>query len=746
MSLSNQLPSLSIRVTRSAYVGRGGVVFNGVEVCVDTLATINAKAHFVIKIEESDVEVLLAEIKRGIILDVTVNTRFEVKVDYGFKRYIITTKEIAFLRPKGQMIVDLLGSSSKFKGIGPVKAKTLWGHFGERLVEVLDNAEVDLLTEKLSIELATNAIEAWQSYVRIKELEYCHSVLGLNVSISLRVSQFYQQNTIKKLSDDPYRLLAFGITFENCDFIAMKLGYALDDNIRLSAAVEQALYDVLATGSTIASHDDLLTPLYKILSTSSDEEFAQEIAAKALEQEYECENYKLLSDGRYQSNGAFFMESFVAKRIFTLIQSHVQPPANDYYIPLALDVYESSKGFELTMLQREAVVKAFQHKFLIINGGAGVGKTTVLDAMYQVFEKKNICPIQVALAGKAAKRMAETTGYESFTIARFIRIFDFNAYLGKELVIVIDESSMVDLPSMYRLLKFIPRETRIIMLGDVGQLPPVDFGLIFHELVELDDVPKVTLTEVKRQEKSSNIPKISNDIRHGLMPEFTFEDVQLIPITKRTEIQKLAASMQLENPNSTQIICPTNKMTDAINLLCTDANKRKPIRVFVEDFDRYLDTEFKVGDKVMCCKNLYDFNVMNGSVGEVISRYNTMREVTKVEDNVEIIFNSFGQILWDDGIEREITIEVVDALKHAYAITIHKSQGSQFDTVIIPLDRAPNLDRTMLYTAITRAQKSVIFIGNPLVIESTLNVQTSKNRNVHLQEKLNLINVEATSI
>ena len=745
MSLSNQLPSLSIKVTRNAYVGRGGIVFNGVEVCVDTLATINAKAYFVIKIEESDVEVLLAEIKRGIILDVTVNTRFEVKVDYGFKRYIITTKEIAFLRPKGQMIVELLGNSSKFKGIGPVKAKTLWRHFGERLIEVLDNADIGLLTEKLSIKLAKNAIEAWQSYVRIRELEYCHSMLGLNVSISLRVSQFYQKDTIKKLSDDPYRLLAFGITFESCDFIAMKLGYSLDEDIRLSAAVEQALYDILATGSTIASHDDLLPPLCKLLSTSSDQGFAHEMAAKALEQGYERENYKLLSDGRYQSNGAFFMESFVAKRIFTLIQSHVQLPANDHYISLALDAYESSNGFELTMLQREAVVKAFKHKFLIINGGAGVGKTTVLDAMYQVFEKKNIYPIQVALAGKAAKRMAETTGYQSFTIARFIKCFDFNNYLGKELVIVIDESSMVDLPSMYRLLKFIPRETRIIMLGDVGQLPPVDFGLVFHELVELDYVPKVTLTEVKRQEKSSNIPKISNDIRHGLMPRFIFEDVLLIPITKRTEIQKLAASMQLENPNSTQIICPTNKMTDSINLLCTDANKRKPLRIFVEEFDRYLDTEFKVSDKVICCKNLYDFNVMNGSVGKVISRYSTMREVSKVEDNVEIIFNSFGQILWDDGIEREVTTEVIDALKHAYAITIHKSQGSQFDNVIIPLDRAPNLDRTMLYTAITRAQKSVIFIGNPLIIESTLNVQTSKDRNVHLKEKLNIVNIEVTS-
>jgi exodeoxyribonuclease V alpha subunit len=739
MSLSNQFPSLSIRVTRSAYVGRGGVVFNGVEVCADTLATINVKAHFVIKIEESDVEVLLAEIKRGIILDVTVNTRFEVKVDYGFKRYIITTKEIAFLRPKGQMIVELLGNSAKFKGIGPVKAKKLWEHFGDQLVEILDEAETDLLTEKLSVEVATNAIEAWQSYVSFKELEYCHSVLGLNVSMSLRVSRFYMENTISKLSDDPYRLLAFGLNFDKCDTIAMTLGFALDDGIRLSAAVEQALYDVLATGSTIAFHDDLFAPLHKILSVSSEKEFAYEIATKALKQEYECDNYKLLSDGSYQSNGAFFMESFIAERISTLIQSQVKLPANDSYISLTLDTYQIAKNFTLTPLQREAVNKAFQHKFLIINGGAGVGKTTVLDAMYQVFEKKNICPIQVALAGKAAKRMAETTGYESFTIARFIRIFDFNAYLGKELVIVIDESSMVDLPSMYRLLKFIPRETRIIMLGDVGQLPPVDFGLIFHELVELDYVPKVTLTEVKRQKKSSNIPKVSKDIRYGLMPEFMFEDVQLIPITKRTEIQKLAASMQLENPNTTQIICPTNKMTDAINLLCTDANKRKPLRVFVEDFDRYLDTEFKVGDKVMCCKNLYDFNVMNGSVGEVISRYNTMREVTKVEDNVEIIFNSFGQILWDDGIEREVTIEVIDALKHAYAITIHKSQGSQFDTVIIPLDRAPNLDRTMLYTAITRAQKSVIFIGNPSVIESTLNVQTSKLRRVHLKDKLAIL-------
>ena len=180
-------------------------------------------------------------------------------------------------------------------------------------------------------------------------------------------------------------------------------------------------------------------------------------------------------------------------------------------------------------------------------------------------------------------------------------------------------------------------------------------------------------------------------------------------------------------------------MADAINELCAASKNRKRLRIFVEDFDQYIDTDFSLGDKVMCCKNLYDFDVMNGSVGEVTKVYKEMMLVTLSNGEEISEFPSFGQIMWDDGVEREISIEMIEALKLAYAITIHKSQGSQFERVVIPLERAQNLDRTMFYTAITRAQKEVLLIGDINTLSDVLVNEFSQSRNVNLSGKVKLL-------
>ena len=174
------------------------------------------------------------------------------------------------------------------------------------------------------------------------------------------------------------------------------------------------------------------------------------------------------------------------------------------------------------------------------------------------------------------------------------------------------------------------------------------------------------------------------------MPELTYNDVQHIPVSGFTAIKKYTAALYDEAPDRTQIICSTNKMADTINELCAASKNRKRLRIFVEDFDQYIDTDFSLDDKVMCCKNLYDFDVMNGSVGEVIKVYKEMMLVTLSNGKEISEFPSFGQIMWDDGVEREISIEMIEALKLAYAITIQKSQGSQFERVVICYQQCKN--------------------------------------------------------
>ncbi|MDX7693652.1 hypothetical protein SJU67_18150 [Aeromonas caviae] len=181
----------------------------------------------------------------------------------------------------------------------------------------------------------------------------------------------------------------------------------------------------------------------------------------------------------------------------------------------------------------------------------------------------------------------------------------------------------------------------------------------------MHDIPKITLTEVRRQDKHSNIPAISASIRNGIIPTFSYDDVVHIDINGANAIQKRAVSLYLEKPDETQIICATTKMVNDINKRCVALNNSKPLKVFIEEANHYLDTEFKLHDKVMCCSNLYAHDLMNGSIGTICQVYNVMKIINN-DDNDEPLY-SFGKILWDDGIEREISLDIINALRHARA-------------------------------------------------------------------------------
>lgn len=726
---------ITLRVTKSAYKGRKGAVFNGVEICEETLNVISSNVHYIVRVDESDIEVLISGIKRGDILVVYVHARYEVKAEPFLTRYIITTKEIEYVRPQGKLIIELLSNNSKFKGIGPRYAKKLWERFGDDLISILDSSNTEKLQEVLSKTTAENAISEWNNYIYIKELEYCNAFLNLPISMSIRVSNYYQNKTLDKINEDPYRLMAFGLNFMACDRIAEKLRLPFDSPVRKKAIIEQALYDVLLQGSTVASNEELRIFMVELLKGCDSNMNKDLLIESCLELDHECENYKVLSNGFFQSNGAFYMEATVAQKIHKLVSSLPAIMFEEQDVLQMLTDYGARNKIPLTQLQKEAVLQSTKHNFFIINGGAGVGKTTVLDALYNVMADKGLYPIQLALSGKAAKRMSEATGKESYTIARFIRVFNFTQHDKRNLFIVIDESSMVDLPSMYRLLKYIPEGIKIIMVGDSGQLPPVDFGRVFHELLDIQTIPKITLTEVKRQSEESNIPVVANSIRNGLFPSKFHDDVQHVDMTSRFKIQNLAVEKYQAHPDETQIICATNRMADAINDKCKEQNLGQAIWVFADDLERYVETDFKVNDKVICCSNLYDQNIMNGSVGKIKKRYKPYREIEDSVNGKQAILKSFGTIIWDDGVERNITIEVIDALKLAYAITIHKSQGSQFEKVVVPIEPSSNLDRAMLYTAVTRAETQNIIIGSEATLKSAVLIDLSAQRKVHLKEK-----------
>ena len=729
------------RITRPPYSSRKGRSFHAVQIDPDTLRNCNYKQNYIIHIIENNSDRLSLILAKGALVKLAVKKQYSRRVEHGGILTVITPQYLDLIRPSGEQIVIMLGSHARFKGVGPVKARTLWSTFGESLFEILDNGDIVSLRKILSENTAKNTIDAWRSYINIDAMRFCNAHLGLSVSTSFLVSDYYQQETISKVSEDPYRLLAFDVDFNECDRISLALGFQLDAPIRLAAAAEEALYCHLSSGSTLATRYDLDIWLKQLLHIPNNPEKTECYVNQAFALATSCENVLEVGNNELQSAGAFTMEAYVAQRLVNLITNPIKLSVDEKRINFYIDQYESKKCFNLNSLQKEAIFGAIKHRFLIINGGAGVGKTTLLDALYSVFYKLDVIPIQVALAGKAAKRMAEATNQEAHTIARFIRNFNAKNYEGRQLVIVVDESSMVDLPSMYRLFRCIPNSAHIIMLGDIGQLPPVDFGLVFHELVPMHDIPKITLTEVRRQDKLSNIPAISASIRNGILPTFSYDDVVHIDINGANAIQKRAVSIYLEQPDETQIICATTKMVNDINKRCVALNNSKPLKVFIEEANHYLDTEFKLHDKVMCCSNLYDHDLMNGSTGTICQVYNVMKIINN--DYNDEPLSSFGKILWDDGIEREISLDIINALRHAYAMTIHKSQGSQFKQVIIVLDKAPNIDRTMCYTAITRAVEKVYLVGPLNILSQALTHESASKRNVDLGHKVKALLIQA---
>ncbi|MGO0308415.1 AAA family ATPase [Endozoicomonas acroporae] len=730
MSSYTQVEPLFLRVTKDPVRQSKGLTFFGVKIDPNTWSKLDSRSHYVVEVQDKDTDAYINELGQGAVCKILPETHISKQVEvngFTLTRHLITTMSFMLERTSGKFLINLLAENSRFRSIGAVKAQKLWNTFGEDLYGVLDNGDTDSLNSVLSPDISSDLIETWQSYIHSDALFYCCHELGLTASQAFNIHRFYGEKTKDKIEGDPYRLLAFNLSFSKCDDIALGMGISKHDPRRLLAASEQALYTMLDKGSVVVTHEQLIELM---AHTLADADLAEQAIAELNEAP---ENFQKLEGGFYQSNGAYVMEKYVASRLADMLQAPAQLGLEGSAIEEHIAEYEKANAFTLTEKQKQAVIGAAKHPFYLINGGAGVGKTTVLDALYHVFDHAGMIPIQVALAAKAAKRMSEATGREAFTIERFIRNFQFKGVDSSKLVLVIDESSMVDLHSMYRLLSFIPDNVRIIMVGDVGQLPPIGFGLVLHEIIKADSVPQVTLDEVKRQSHQSNIPTVAGQIRVGQSPELQHQDVQVIPGSSKKKILDKVVEIYSQSPDQVQVICPTRALVTAVNQRCAALNKGRQVKRYNEQYEAYEETWFREGDKVMCIANLYDWELMNGSLGTITIVYGQRETLTT---GARCTTYSYGQITWDDGLITEITDEILENLEHAYAMTIHKSQGSQFHTVVIPLYLAKNMDRSMLYTAVTRAKESVLFVGQQGLIDQAIAKVAHEERKAHLGQKL----------
>lgn len=678
--------------------GRGGAIFTGIEVD-DQGWRRDAKTHYVIKASN---KVLQVPVEPGQLWRVFGAPEPNTIIVNGYRltEATITPESLEMLRPSGEHIITVLGQGPAFEGIGEVKARRLWEHFGNSLYEVLDQADTDRLETVLPKAMAQKLVDAWHRWGDTFTLQWLQSK-GFAVALGRKVLDFYGKEAARKIEDDPYRLLSFAASWAAVDALAQhtfKLGS--DDPRRLAGAVEEALYAAFDNGHTFLPESEFARRLRALLQRN-------DVRAIALH-EAESAGRFIRQGERLHAPGPYVMEQCLAETI--ACRAAGPAPLLDAPALAALIAdYQTEAGITLHPKQIEALELANANTISIITGGAGTGKTTVLRGMFRLCEAAGYTVYSMALSGRAAKRIGEATGHKAQTIAGFLKHFDPNE-ATEHGVVVIDEASMVDLPSAYRAIRHLPSGYRVVLVGDPHQLPPVGPGLLLHELAHQPNLPVVELSQVKRY--GGAIAEAAALIRKGEWPDLSDDphaDISFVSCAL-DQINDTVLRLYDEDRSASQILCATRNSAAGgmhpINALCQQRINAAgaPLTQWNPEFDQQQGTGLRVGDPLICVKNDWEIDLQNGSLGTLLSIEPATPERAPV--------STLGRILWDDGKMRDITADLLPHLELAYAITIHKAQGSGFRRVIIPVRQSKLLDRTLLYTAVTRAEQQVILVGD----------------------------------
>lgn len=719
-------PDLLLRVTsiRSQNpTGLGGCIFSAAPI-TETGEVLDARRHYVVRAKGNLLGATAVQV--GQWWRVTGNQHSnEITVNgYRVTEEQIEADSLLLALPSGEHIITLMAECEAFRGIGRVKARRLWETFQDQLYDVLDAGDINGLATVLSQESARQVVEAWRTYGDARTLHWLQTY-GFSASIGRKLLAFFGPETAEGIEQDPYRLLSFCSGWAETDKIAQEYFHiAENDPRRLQGAIEEALYRLFGDGHTVATVPMLTVRLASVLGSQATGLRWRPLVAEALAAGLSNGSYLVSADHTVHSLGPYVMEAAVAKALANRLTYTAPPLLDSYQIEGILHDFEGEEGYSLNDEQRAAVIDAVMHPLMLITGGAGVGKTTVLKALYKTYDAAGIRILQVALAGRAAKRLQEATDRPANTLASFIQKTSDNDLNGPT-VVVVDEASMVDIITMYRLCELIPEHVRLVLVGDPAQLMPVGPGLVLHTLVAERAIPRIELTTVKRH--GGQIAAAALSIREGIWPALTDDErapIAFIPtktgafMRDGEQVCPLADTvlrLYREAPDDTQILSARRAGPDGIhylNSICQLdlAEDAQPLLIWNDEFDQAVDTGFRLGDPVICTRNLWERGIQNGSLGRIIEIEAIPQNLTN--DVGAPIGQALAWVEWDDGERRPILEEMLDDLALGYAITVHKSQGSQWPRVIVALSGSRLLDRTLIYTAVTRAQAQVLLVGD----------------------------------
>lgn len=647
----------------------------------------------------------------------------------------------SFLRacaPTTEEGIEKYLGSGLIKGIGPVYAKKLVQAFGLKVFDVIENMPASLKTVAgIGSHRASLIIKGWQDQKAIREIMLFLHQHGISTARAVRIYKAYGAEAIRIITEDPYCLARDirGIGFKSADQIAQKVGIAKDSPLRVRAGIAHILLKATEEGHCGLPEKDLLSGVEQTLEVPSS--IIQEVLGRELDKG-ELIRDLLEGEAGIFLKGLYYAEVNTARLLRELSKGSL--PWGDLGVEQEISWSEEKLGFSLAQSQKEALIKALSSKVMVITGGPGAGKTTLIKSLLTILAASKLKIMLCAPTGRAAKRLTETTGLMAKTIHRLLETepgsHRFKRGPDYPLdcdLLVVDEVSMIDVPLMNSLLKALPLKTALVLVGDADQLPSVGPGDVLKALLQSNALPVVTLTEIFRQSAQSRIILNAHRINQGKMPLETASepscDFYFIGARDPEDCrQKLIDVVQNRIPKKfgvhaitdIQVLCPMNRGSLGARLLNIDL--QKALNPFSDLKIERFGFTYGIGDKVMQTTNNYDKDVYNGDIG-FIRGIDAETQELMIEFEEKSVTYDFGEL---------------DEVALAYATTIHKAQGSEYPVIVIPfmMQHFPMLKRNLLYTGITRGKSLVVVIGEKKAIAITVKDHHTKRKYTKLKDWL----------
>ena len=674
---------------------------------------------------------------------------------YGIQ-FTVASYEIK--EPETSVAMGKYLGSGIIKGVGPALSAKIVKKFGDETFNIIEReperlAEIKGITEKKAIEIGSQ----FEEKKEFRNAMIFLNQYGVSNALAMKIYKEYGIKVMKIVRENPYRLAddIAGVGFKTADEIALRMGFSPESSMRMKAGISFALSMAASNGHTYLLYEDLYEESKRLLGIS-EAEFENDIYELTIERKIVLKEVK--GERRVYNNNLYYMELTVARKLLDL---NAKSENNYKVMEAKVKEVEAKTGIKLGDLQRKAVYEAVESGLVIITGGPGTGKTTTINAIIKLFEMQNMEILLAAPTGRAAKRMTETTGMEAQTIHRLLELngnpeeggsmrFERNELNPLEAdVIIIDEMSMVDIYLMYSLLKAVTVGTRLILVGDVNQLPSVGPGKVLKDIIGSEKFNVVRLSEIFRQAAESDIITNAHKINAGqsIRLDNKSKDFFMLSMNSSLQIQRALVSLIAEKlppyvdatKYDIQVLTPSRKGELGVE------NLNKILQQYINPpapnkrEKQWGEVIFREDDKVMQIKNDYQMEwkivtkkgltikegsgVFNGDCGII-------REINEFAGTVTVEF--------DEGKIVEYTGATLEELELAYAITIHKSQGSEYPAVIIPLLNAPRplLNRNLLYTAVTRARKCVTIVGSENSVNEMIQNESEMKRNSGLVDSI----------